>query len=201
MRFLDFVTENWSSVSSQDFILHESTENLIEILESLPVLEKSRGFIELSPGVGKSILSTVLYPAWLWLHCGQSNLRFLCVHGSGHLATLNSKLFNCFMSKLGFIRVRVNSANSVENICGGQRVATRLGLVLGHGCDVLILDNVFPVGRYSSGLEKSSAIAAFHNAAMKVSALGSIVVVESPPGLIRALNESGHGHPASASPD
>lgn len=65
--FREYVELAWPQVEpSQPFVGNWHIDSICDVLESVKLLEILRLIVNVPPGVGKSLLVSVLFPSWLW---------------------------------------------------------------------------------------------------------------------------------------
>jgi predicted phage terminase large subunit-like protein len=161
---------------------------LCEYLTQVARGECRRLIVNVPPRTMKSLLCTVLYPAWRWTTAPER--RFMCVsyadelseeHSVFRRAVLNDRIYRAFWGE----RVRLSGARNqrmlLENRARGAMFATSItGAATGKGCDELIVDDPQNPKKAFSDVEREATNRCFdmtfrsrHNQP----ASGSIVIV------------------------
>jgi predicted phage terminase large subunit-like protein len=148
-RYYDFVKEAWSSVDPNNYQDGWHIEFICDHLQAVFENKINNLIINIPPGYGKSILTSVLFPAWCWIK--NPALRFLTGSKGFDLAVrdcrrsrilFNSKWYQerwgdrwCFVSD-------ENTKGSYENDKGGFRnIFSSQGNVTGFRGDIRIFDD------------------------------------------------------------
>ena len=132
---------------------------LFRSLEAVDDNDINRLLINIPPGHMKSLLVSVLWPAWLWGPRNQPNLRFLCASHSQSLAIRDSTrmrrliLSDWYQDRWGD-RVKLtgdqNAKTKFENTATGFREAVAAGSITGSRGDIVIIDDPHSVEGASS---------------------------------------------------
>ena len=84
---VEFVKRAWSVVEPAAPYVHgKAIEVLCEALEAVTRGDIKRLLINIPPGTGKSLITSVLWPAWEWGPRGMAHLRYLGVAHNLELA-------------------------------------------------------------------------------------------------------------------
>src|SRR6516164_9544172 len=148
----------------------------ISALEAICSGELRSLVVNCPPRTGKSLICSVLYPAWVWCRSDigpQSGpqVSFFCVSYS---ATLSEELavkqrrlcFGAWYQGLWGDRVKMvldqSSRANFANIGGGSRISSSIEAgLLGRGGDTQIIDDAMTVREADSDLERQSILRAF----------------------------------------
>lgn len=200
LSFLDFVRENWHRVSEDQFQEIEEARALCMALDILPWLPEKRLFSSQIPGSGKSLITAVLWPVWVWLYGDLGAARFLVLSHAEVLSGRSADRVWGLLADLGVGSLRSPTRSLVEIEFGGRWIGSTLWRTLGYQCDFLILDDAVDPRSLSSQAERRRYKEAFRSGALcRIVPNGGLVVVESSPGMIDLLTErEQNGAPATA---
>jgi predicted phage terminase large subunit-like protein len=147
--FSKFAKEAWRHVCQEKLIWELPQEAISIHLQALA--DRKLGtdptlVINVPPGSSKSMLSTVLYPAWLWTR--DSTMSFI-------IATHTSRLTNKFAVKFGDlikskwyadmfgVELKIDNMTYMKNKTGGERFSTSVGgSVTGDHANLFICDDL-----------------------------------------------------------
>jgi hypothetical protein len=168
--FFDFVRCAWSFIDPSPFEECWAVHALCEHLQAISDGRIRKLLINLPPRCGKSLITSVCWPAWVWTRQGVESplagprVRFLCASYSYELSlahsTLTRRLLNSewYQERWG-PRFRIvsdqNTKSKFDNSEGGTRAATSVGgTLLGVGGDILICDDPHNVENVISEAER-----------------------------------------------
>jgi predicted phage terminase large subunit-like protein len=145
-----FVSMAWRYAGGKkEFIPYWYIEAICEHLEALHNLEIKNLIINISPRKGKSLICSVIYPAWVWLR--DEEHRFITASYGAELAVRDCKRTKdlveggWFQKKWGNrvkLRADERAKGKYETTKGGRRIATSVdGMATGEGADTLIIDD------------------------------------------------------------
>lgn len=147
--FSAFVHRGWGEIDSTPLVWNWHLDILCEELEALSRGETRNLLINIPPGHAKSLIVSVLFPAWIWLQdptkkimCG-SHARDLSIRDSVRCRDLMSgswyqETFRPSWSWKGDQNVK----SHYENSAGGFRFSTSVGAgVTGWRADLLLIDD------------------------------------------------------------
>lgn len=127
----------------------------------------NRLLINIPPGTMKSMLVSVIWPAWLWGPRNQPHLRFLCVSHSQNLAIRDSTKMrrliqsDWYQQRWGH-RVKLtgdqNAKTKFENTAMGFREAVAAGSITGSRGDIVIVDDPHSVESAASEQMRATTI-------------------------------------------
>ncbi len=144
--FAAFVREAWSVIEPNELIWGWHMNAICDHLEAVREGEISRLLMNVPPGFSKSMLTSVLWPAWCWTT--QPELRFLCCSHSLDLAMRDSvrcrRLLQSEWYQSYWPLVLVGDQNAkgkYENDHNGFRQAVAAGSVTGARSDHFIIDD------------------------------------------------------------
>lgn len=150
----DFLQGAWPYIDAAPFQSCFAVEAMCEHLEAVVYGDIKRLLINVPPRCAKTLLCSVVFPAWVWARSDISYLsgpqvKFLCASYSHQLSldssTKSRRLFSSpWYQKLWPNQVTFqydeNTKGKFANIKGGERVATSVGGgLLGLGGDILCL--------------------------------------------------------------
>jgi predicted phage terminase large subunit-like protein len=153
-----FVEAAWPLVASTPFVTGMHIQLICQALERLARGEITRLLITIPPRYGKTILGSVMFPAWLWMH--QPGTRVLSASYALDLATRDSLAMRRLIEspwyqQLSQGRVRLVDDQAAktrfETTAGGMRLAVSVGgAVTGEGGDLIILDDPLKIDQAHS---------------------------------------------------
>lgn len=174
--FYYFVSKAWHIVDPTPFTDNWHIFEICALLEAITRGETRNAAINIPPRHGKSLLISVLWPAWVWIQqdrfehdemlglvkspvCGPST-RFLCASYDGKLSMRDNvktrKLIqsNWYQQRWGE-RVTITEGENLKTrfdlAAGGFRLSTSpTGMTTGEGGDVIILDDPLSVAEAAS---------------------------------------------------
>lgn len=169
VSFYEFVRQAWNVVEpDQPFIDGWHVRAICAHLEAL--LERSPPFwnlmVNVPPGAMKSLLCSVFWPAWAWIH--QPGLRFMYASYDQQLSTrdstrcrtvLQSDWYRHFWSDRFSLTSDQNEKMRFENSERGWRIATSVaGRGLGEHPNVIVIDDPQNPKRTESAVERQTVI-------------------------------------------
>jgi predicted phage terminase large subunit-like protein len=145
-----FVAMAWRYAGGKkEFIPNWYIEAICEHLEALYYLEIKNLIISIAPRKGKSLICSVIYPAWVWLR--DIEHRFITASYGAELAVRDSKRTKDLIESTWFqrkwgervkLKVDQRAKGKYETVGGGRRIATSVdGMATGEGADTLIIDD------------------------------------------------------------
>lgn len=159
--FATFVREAWQVIEPNELIWSWHMSAICMHLEAVRNGEISRMLINVPPGASKSMLTSVLWPAWCWTT--EPELRFLCCSHSLDLALrdsvrcrrlLQSEWYQSFWP-LELVGDQ-NAKGKYENNYNGFRQAVAAGSVTGARADHFIIDDPHSVESAASEAMRAS---------------------------------------------
>lgn len=157
-NFHTFVTEAWPVVTPGDtFIDNWHIDAICDHLTALYDLEIRRLLINMPPRFGKSVISSVCYPAWLWLQ--DPRLRLLYTSYVERLSTRDSVntrqliLSKWFQDRWGDRFKLIGDQNEktrFENNFKGYRISSAVSGVTGEGGDFIVCDDPHDIRKAES---------------------------------------------------
>lgn len=145
-----FVALAWKYAGGKkDFVPNWYIEAICEHLEAMYNLELKNLIISIAPRKGKSLICSVIYPAWVWLKDGSH--RFITASYGAELSIRDAKRTKdliesgWFRDKWGNkiqLKSDQRAKGKYETTEGGRRIATSVdGMATGEGADTLIIDD------------------------------------------------------------
>ncbi len=129
-----FVREAWRIVDTSAYIDNWHVEAICDHLEAVTFGEISELIINVPPGFGKSLIVSVLWPAWEWTF--RPEIRWLFTSHNRDLATRDSTRCRRLLRSTWYrkrwesvfrLAKDQNQKDRFENSCGGWRIASSLG--------------------------------------------------------------------------
>lgn len=143
-----FVEAAWPWVEpDKAFVPNWHIDALCEVLEAVTRGEIQRLIINVSPGSSKSLLVSVMWPAWEW--ATQPGLRYLTASYGSHLSIRDNLRLRAIITSPWYrkhfgLRLRGDQNEKVrfDTAAGGWRIATSVGGVgTGEHPDRIIIDD------------------------------------------------------------
>ena len=163
----EFVEDAWPyAVPSAKFEGNWHIDAICEHLEALWRLDIKNLLINIPPRFGKSNLSCVLFPAWVWLQ--DPHVRMLFSSYSQTLSTRDSLATRQLIESSWYqrnwgdrftIARDQNEKTRFENTVKGYRLATSVGGAnTGEGGDIIVCDDPHNVQEVESDIERQKAV-------------------------------------------
>lgn len=152
----EFVRDAWKYIDSSEFQTSWCIEALCDHLEAVTMGHIPRLLINIPPRTGKTLITSVCWPAWTWAREEKTFLsgpqvRWLCGSYNDDLALMAatrtrrlilSPFYQKFWGKRFMMAWDQASKTHFENTQGGARIATSVrGSLLGLGGDVICVDD------------------------------------------------------------
>jgi predicted phage terminase large subunit-like protein len=148
--FRDFVAGAWPQIVPGETYVHNwHVDSIIEHLEAVRLGQIEGLLINVPPGHSKSILCSILWPAWLWIH--HPHWRFICATYAASLATRDAIKMrelvtsDWYQERWGHtVRISPERDTQVDfwTAMRGQRFSTSVGGTLtGQHAHVQIIDD------------------------------------------------------------
>lgn len=123
---------------------------------------KKHIIINICPRAGKSLITSIIYPAWAWLT--NPGLKFITASYSSTLSTNHARMTRNLITGewyTAFSDVNLqpdqNQKGFFEVVGGGSKFATSVGgSLLGSGADIIILDDLMKVSDAMSTTEREN---------------------------------------------
>jgi hypothetical protein len=132
--FYNFISQSWKHIEGKDFIPSWHVSAMAEHLEALHSMQIRNLIINMPPRCGKSLVSSVIYPAYLWTL--DPSLRFLYSSYAQALSAKDSvscrRLIQCewyqtlWGDKFSLMQ-DVNNKLRFDNDKNGYRIASSVG--------------------------------------------------------------------------
>lgn len=194
----DFLQSAWPYIDAAPFQSCFAVEAMCDHLENVAFGNIKRLLINVPPRCAKTLLCSVVFPAWVWARSNISYLsgpqvKFLCASYSHQLSldssTKSRRLFSSpWYQRLwpGQIMFQYdeNTKGKFANVKGGERVATSVGGgLLGLGGDLLIADDLNNTerGKIESDAERVTAAnfwSEFHSTRLNNAKQSAIINVQ-----------------------
>ena len=185
-----FIKQAWEVLEPSNPYVHGWHIDAIAMhLNAVTDGDITRLLVNIPPGHMKSLLVSVLWPAWLWGPRNQPHLRFLCVSHSQNLAIRDSTKMRRLITSDWYQenwgdRVKLtgdqNAKTKFENDRLGFREAVAAGSITGSRGDIVIIDDPHSVESAASDQMRASTIEWFLEAVptrLNNPELSSIVVI------------------------
>lgn len=159
-----FVRKAWSIIEpDREYVHNWHIDTLAELLQKVSQGEIRRLLVNVPPGTMKSILISVMWPAWEWTR--KPELRILAASYSDHLTVRDNLKMRDIVSSpwyrdlFGVTLVEDQNAKTLyKNTRGGQRVATSVGgKGTGEHPDRILIDDPLTADQARSEVERQSA--------------------------------------------
>lgn len=164
--FYDFVQTAWCEVDPAPYKDNWHVEVLCDHLQAVADGRIKRLLINVPPGSGKSLISNVLFPAWLWTHSPEKSIistshnQALAIRDSTRTRRLiRSPWFQALWSRK--IRHDQSAKLSFANHFGGVRQASPLGSMTGNRGNVVIVDDPHSRDSAQSAVKRAAAVETF----------------------------------------
>jgi hypothetical protein len=172
-NFIDFVDAGWSSIDPAEFQRSFVVEAMAEHLQAVASGQIKRLLINVPPRFSKTLLASVMLPAWLWSQRSRTYLqgpqsKILCGSYGHSLSILNSNLtrrliLSDWYQSLWRARFRLmddqNTKLRFDTDAGGSRIATSVGgSLLGIGGDLVIVDDPHDVSGIESQADREAVL-------------------------------------------
>jgi hypothetical protein len=170
---IDFVEAAWPTVDGSVYQSNWSIDALCEHLQAVTEGQISRLLVNFPPRCGKTLVTSVCWPAWTWARRERSyrsgpGVKFLCGSYGHTLAMTNSNLTRRLILSPWYqglwgnrfaLSGDQNSKTQFDNTAGGTRLASSVGgTLLGVGGDVIVIDDPHNVADVESEAERARAL-------------------------------------------
>jgi predicted phage terminase large subunit-like protein len=168
---IDFVEAAWPAVDGSVYQSNWAIDALCDHLQAVTEGQISRLLVNFPPRCGKTLVTSVCWPAWTWArrernYRSGAGVRFLCGSYGHTLAMTNSNLtrrlilspwYQGLWANRFALRIDQNAKSQFDNTRGGSRLATSVGgTLLGIGGDVLVVDDPHNVAQAESEAERET---------------------------------------------
>lgn len=152
----EFVKAAWSSIEGSEFKSCFAIETLCDHLECVTLGIAPRLLANLPPRTGKTAITSVCWPAWVWIQTNKTftsgpQVKFLCASYNSALALTHSNAMRRLITSPFYqkywgdrfdLRDDQNSQSNFANSMGGVRRSTSVGgTLLGLGGDCIVIDD------------------------------------------------------------
>ena len=165
-RFDEFVRQGWAEVESMPLVDNWHVQAICEHLQAVTEGQITKLLINVPPGLGKSLLTSVLWPAWEWMR--DPGVRWLFASYDVRLSTRDA-VRCCALLKGSWYQARCknkfrltgdqNQKTYYETDRGGYRLATSVG---GHSSgehpDRIVCDDPHNVQQAESPTERQAVL-------------------------------------------
>lgn len=167
MSLGDFIRKAWPIVEPTNaFVPNWHIDCIAEHLEAVTLGQITRLVINIYPRVGKSLLASVLWPAWSWTQ--RPYLKEIFLSYSGRLAEkfsrdrrtlIESSWYDSHWGNVVQMSDDQNRKMQFENTARGSMYATSIGGTLtGEGGDIIVIDDGIDPERAESRADRESAV-------------------------------------------
>jgi predicted phage terminase large subunit-like protein len=166
---LGFVEAAWSSLDPSAYQACWALDALCEHLQAVTEGQIKKLLVNFPPRCGKTLVTSVCFPAWTWARSEQSYLsgpqvRFLCGSYNDDLSLQNSTkhrrlLLTPWYQKRWGKRFTItqdqNTKTQFDTSAGGSRISTSArGSLLGIGGDIVLIDDPHNINSAESDAER-----------------------------------------------
>lgn len=168
-KLIEFHRLMWSQIDPQPYKHGWHLEAIAEHLEALYNRDIRRLLINIPPRHSKSMLSSVSFPAWVWLQDAKTQFMFLSY---GYDMALKDSL-KCrklissplYQKNWGHLFVMTDTQDTkskfINDKMGFRSCASIYGQITGDGCDILCVDDPNNAKDINSEVELSNAVDVF----------------------------------------
>lgn len=151
--FYFFVTQAWSVIDPAPMVQARHIKIICDTLQKCATREIQNLVINVPPGHSKSLITTVFFPAWVWINSPQE--RFICASHSLRLATDHSVLCRTLIESRWYQdrwgdRFRLKADNNLKtafsNDRGGHRHIASPGIGTGDSAEFVLVDDAHEIG-------------------------------------------------------
>ncbi|HQK38545.1 MAG TPA: phage terminase large subunit [Flavobacterium alvei] len=162
----EFLKQAWHIIEPSEFISNWHIEVVAEHLEAVTRKQIQNLLINIPPRMMKSILTSVMWPAWTWIKEPQH--RFMCATYAQTLSSrdaikmrtvVESDWYKRLFKNHIQLRDDQNTVHKFENTKTGYRLSTSVGgVATGEGGDTLIIDDPHNADEIYSEALRNAAI-------------------------------------------
>jgi hypothetical protein len=153
---IDFVEAAWPSLDPSAFQASWAIEAICEHLQAVTEGQIRKLLVNVPPRCGKTLVTSVCFPAWTWARAERSYLsgpqvRFLCgsynddlslQNSTKHRQLLLSPWYQKYWGKRFKLTPEQNTKSHFNTSAGGSRISTSArGSLLGVGGDLVLIDD------------------------------------------------------------
>ncbi len=172
-----FIKNAWHIIEPENEYVHGwHIEVIAEHLEAitngtfLAMGLENRLQVNVPPGMMKSLLSTVFWPAWEWGPKGKKHLRYIATSYAERLTKRDSRRFTKLVTSEWFqtlwpMEIVREQEAEIENSSGGYRLARPFGSLTGERGDRLLIDDPHSTETAESEAELESTTRRFREGA------------------------------------
>lgn len=168
---VEFVRQAWSVVEPSNPYVHGWHVDAVAMhLEAVEEEEINRLLVNIPPGMMKSLLTSVFFPAWVWGPKNKPATRFLCTAHNQNLAIRDSLKMRRLVTSEWYQkrwgdRVKITgdqaAKSKFENTATGFREAVAFESMTGSRGDIVILDDPHSVDSALSDVQRESTVTTF----------------------------------------
>lgn len=147
VRLAGFIREAWHVVEPSNAYVHGwHIDAIAEHLEAVARGQITRLLINVPPGTMKSLLSSVLFPAWEWGPDGRPDYRYLSTSYAEHFVTRDTRrmrdlVMSDWFQALWPLQMTRTAEASLANTAGGFREGVPFRSLTGGRGDRVIIDD------------------------------------------------------------
>lgn len=168
-----FVRAAWSSIESSTFQDSWALDALCEHLTAVTRGHIKRLLINFPPRCGKSNITTICWPAWVWAQskesfvsgpgtqflCGSYNHTLSLKHSNSSRRLLTSPFFQHYWGDRFSLMADMNSKSQFDTDKGGSRIATSVGgSLIGIGGSIVLVDDPHNTEAVESEAERETVL-------------------------------------------
>jgi hypothetical protein len=169
---IDFVEAAWPSLDSAVYQPCWAVDAICEHLQAVTEGQIRKLLVNVPPRSGKTLVTSVCFPAWTWARAEKSYLsgpqvRFLCgsynddlslQNSTKHRRLILSPSYQRLWGKRFKLRSDQNAKSNFETSEGGSRISTSArGSLLGIGGDLILIDDPHNSSQAESDAERLMA--------------------------------------------
>lgn len=161
-----FVREAWPHIDNKKFKGNWHIDAICDHLQAVAEGDIKRLLINIPPGAGKSLLASVLYPAWVWTR--QANHQFISTSFSVKRSTRDSRKMRKLVQSKWYqdrwpIQFSADQSEKInfENTAGGSRVAEAFTGMTGSRGNTIIIDDPHSVDMAASVAQREDTVETF----------------------------------------
>lgn len=165
--FAGFVREAWPHVETDGLIWGPHLDVVCAEMQAFAERRINRLIINIPPGMAKSLLVSVLYPAWVWTWAQEH--RFLCLSAGEDVALRDSVKCRWLITGEWYqslwpviLRDDVNRKMNYQNLKGGFRDCDTIrSTVTGRRGDTILIDDPHDAARIKSDPDRQAVLTAY----------------------------------------
>lgn len=164
--FKHFVKRAWGEIDNSKLVWNWHLDAICDHLQAVEEEKIHRIIINIPPGLGKSLLVSVLFPAWVWARNPREQMMYssyaseLAIRDSVKTRTLlKSRWYETYMQKGWTISEDVaGKTRFMTNVGGDRMIVTDGGQNTGYRGNYLIFDDPLKAGDASSDIKRKNVI-------------------------------------------